>query len=212
MKAPFVLFVLGCLFMMTGCASQKRLESTRFHSLPGSDLQIQNPGKPALVVGIGPVSVPRHLDRPHFVRENARGQLEIFDIHRWSQPLRQQIRYALALELQQQFAKTAVIFHPWYRSQEVDIQVIIEVTEFLSSDTEGVILSGQKTLRPLKTGREAEAQAFRFHRAHDSRLVEDQIEKMREVLQDLVQQVSKEVLREYSPPLVGERPVSAHQN
>jgi uncharacterized protein len=118
------------LLLMGGCASQP----SRFYllsPLPGTEaaapLTSTSPG-PA--VGIGPVTLPKYLDRPQIVTRAGPYQLQLGEYDRWAEPLETNFARVLAENLSLLMPTDRVAIYPWPRGTPMDYQVSVEVAHF----------------------------------------------------------------------------------
>ena len=90
---PFFLVVLvllaGCLNLKTGTPpAQYYLLSSLPEQQPVEQIHEAGSGP---VVGVGPISLPRHLDRPQIVTMAGPNELRLSEFHRWAEPLQNSI-------------------------------------------------------------------------------------------------------------------------
>ena len=82
------------------------------------------------VIGVGPVTVPKYLDRPQIVTRVGRNQLALGEFDRWAEPLQDNIFRVLAQNLMRLIPTDQILLHPWPRSATLDYQVSVEVLQF----------------------------------------------------------------------------------
>ncbi len=92
----------------------------------------------ALNIGIGPIQLPSHLNRPQLVR---RQQVELFidEQYRWGGELRDQITVNLARRLQQKLPNSTLIPFPWPDDQVLDRRLRMTFRQFEAVEQQGVI-------------------------------------------------------------------------
>jgi uncharacterized lipoprotein YmbA len=136
------------LLLLGGCAGQP----TRFYilsPLPGTEAAspATSPGHgPA--IGIGPVTLPRYLDRPQIVTRAGPYQLQLGEYDRWAEPLETNFSRAFAENLSLLMATDQVAIHPWPRGTPIDYQVSIEVAHFVGQrDGESVLVANWTLFR-----------------------------------------------------------------
>jgi uncharacterized lipoprotein YmbA len=117
------------LMMLAGCASQP----SRFYllsALPSTQAAATIPGKgPA--IGVGPVTLPKYLDRPQIVTRAGPYQLYFGEYDRWAESLDTNFSRALAENLSLLTPTDQVFLYPWPRGTPITYQVSIEVAHFL---------------------------------------------------------------------------------
>jgi uncharacterized lipoprotein YmbA len=118
------------LTLMGGCASQP----SRFYllnSLPSAQAVYPTTSTgqgPAL--GIGPVTLPKYLDRPQIVTRAGPYQLQFGEYDRWAESLDTNFSRVLAENLSLLTPTDRVAIYPWPRGTPIDYQVSIEVAQF----------------------------------------------------------------------------------
>jgi len=82
------------------------------------------------VIGVGPITVPKYLERPQIVTRASRNQLALGEFDRWAEPLQDNISRVLAEHLARLIPTDQILLHPWPRSATLDYQVSMEVLQF----------------------------------------------------------------------------------
>jgi uncharacterized protein len=127
-----VAVILGMSALAGGCASQP----SRFYvlsALPGAEpATLATSGQQGPAIGIGPVTLPRYLDRPQIVTRASSYELKLAEFDRWAEPLDVNFARVLAENLSLLIPTGRVAVFPWPRATPIDFQVSIEVAHFLS--------------------------------------------------------------------------------
>jgi uncharacterized protein len=127
-----VAVILGMSVLVGGCASQP----SRFYvlsALPSAEpVTPVTSGQQGLAVGVGPVTLPRYLDRPQIVTRTSPYELKLAEFDRWAEPLDVNFARVLAENLSLLIPTGRVAVFPWPRATPIDFQVSIEVAHFLS--------------------------------------------------------------------------------
>src|SRR4029450_7470319 len=86
-------------------------------------------------LGVGPVIIPRYLDRVQIVTRGANDDVEISMYHRWAEPLESGIAQVLAGDLAQQVGSERIAVVPWRgaAARMLDYQVVVVVMRFEGS-------------------------------------------------------------------------------
>jgi uncharacterized lipoprotein YmbA len=124
---------LGSSLMVGGCASQP----SRFYllnALPNSETASLGTSGEGLTIGVGPVTLPRYLDRPQIVTRTGAYELKLAEFDRWAEALDANFARVLADNLALSMPASRVAVSPWPRATAVDYQVIVDVTHFLSQE------------------------------------------------------------------------------
>jgi uncharacterized lipoprotein YmbA len=80
-------------------------------------------------VGVGPVTIPDHLDNYLVTRLSAE-EIDISDTDRWSEPLREAVSSVLRQNLVALLGTERVVIYPWDPSTPPDLAVKMEVRRF----------------------------------------------------------------------------------
>ncbi len=130
---PFSLVVTVGLMafspLLLSCAGS---QPTRFYTLA----PIAEASAPATsvaaprTVGVGPVGLPRYLDRPQIVSRDGPYRLRLADFDNWAEPLENSIPRVLARNLKTLLATEDVLVLPQRRQERVDATVEVEILRF----------------------------------------------------------------------------------
>jgi uncharacterized lipoprotein YmbA len=107
-------------------------------SLPAAS----NSGRSAhgVAVGVGPVELPRYVDRPQIVTGESDNEVQQATFEQWAEPLETNFTRVLAENLSQLLATERVAVFPWKGPVPLDYQVVVEVTRFLGTPNGSVSL------------------------------------------------------------------------
>ncbi len=127
----FLLFAFA-LVVLAGCAGST--QPSRFYvlsTIPEEGVEtargVEGQG---IALGIGPVTLPPHLDRPQIVTRSTRNTLEMGEFDRWGEPLNANFSRVLAENLAFLLGTDRIAMHPWQRWVPIDYQVIVRVLRF----------------------------------------------------------------------------------
>lgn len=130
------ILVLPLLLGLAGCGDSK---PSRFYVL--SPVQIEQPStmKPAAApaarmrsIGVGPIDIPKYLDRAPLVVFSTDNQLELNEFDRWGEPLADSFGRAMAGNLERITGVTRVELYPFIAGGRAnpDYQIVVEVLQF----------------------------------------------------------------------------------
>jgi uncharacterized lipoprotein YmbA len=93
-------------------------------------------------VGVGPVLIPRYLDRLQIVTRGDNDEIEISEYRRWAEPLESGIAQVLADNLATQVSSERIAVFPWpgAAARVLDYQVVVMVLRFEGSPGRQVTL------------------------------------------------------------------------
>jgi len=134
-----LLATAGCLSLGGGS------RPTRFYLL-SSLAPDEVAGSGSLSLGVGPVELPTHLDRPQIVTRVDGNRLELAEFDHWGEPLRANLTRVLADDLAVLLGTERVWTYPWRRAASVDYQIRVEVERFAAGPDLRVQLRGRWTL------------------------------------------------------------------
>jgi uncharacterized lipoprotein YmbA len=127
-----VVVPLGASLIVGGCASQP----SRFYLLsavPNTEMaSLEMSGQQGPTIGVGPVTLPRYVDRPQIVTRTSPYELNVAEFDRWAEALDTNFTRVLAENLSILLPTARVVMSPWPRAIPIDYQVTVDVTHFLS--------------------------------------------------------------------------------
>ena len=120
MRIPRTTVVLLALSALAGCVSLKRTAEPRYFALrpvagtPAIAASVAPASADvALVVGVLPLALPGHLERPQFVSWIGPDEMRIDQFVRWAEPLASAAQRVLAADLATVLPSHRVITAPW---------------------------------------------------------------------------------------------------
>ena len=119
----------GLLLGLEACTSTP----SRFYilsSLSASETIPATAAEQGPVIGVGPITLPKYLDRPQIVTRAGSNQLALAEFDRWAEPLQDNVARVLAENLARLIPTDQVLLHAWPRSATLDYQVTVEVLHF----------------------------------------------------------------------------------
>jgi len=142
----------AALILGVGCVSLKRTPEARFFVLRSV---AEPPALPAPdvergFVGVMPVRMPGHLDRPQLVTWAAPGELRIDEFLRWGEPLDAGFTRTLAENLATLLPEHFVARAPWRSSAAPHCRVATELRVFGLQANGEVRLEGRWALLPAR--------------------------------------------------------------
>ncbi len=112
----------------------EKTEPSRFYLLspiaapaPGGG---SSPAHPDLALAIGPIQLPKHLDRAQIVTLSSPNRIELAEFDRWAEPLSENFIRVLAENLSILLGTQRILVHPSSRTFRFDYQVVIDVSQF----------------------------------------------------------------------------------
>jgi uncharacterized lipoprotein YmbA len=133
-----------------GCVSLKRTPEARFFVLRSLVEPPETPARPASagLVGVLPVRVPGHLERPQLVTWAGPGELRIDEYLRWAEPIDAGVARTLAENLDALLPAHPVIRSPWPAAVTPFCRVRLDLRVFGLQESGEVRLEGRWALLP----------------------------------------------------------------
>ena len=151
MRGRVALAMLSIAFwLVAGCSTPP---PSRFYTLAATATATSPPQPSALVVAVGPVTVPSVVDRPEFVVSTGPNEVRLDDFNRWAAPLQDGLSRAIAENLVALLGTPRVVRYPQTLATEPDYRVAVEVRTFESTPGKSVALDAVWTVRRSKDGR-----------------------------------------------------------
>ncbi len=154
------LLALGVTALVTasGCSLLRpEPERAKFYTLAATPPAAADQASPmpALVLGVGPVSLPPYLDRDQIVRRVDATRVELLDYERWAEPLEASTQRVLAVNLSRALGTEQILLYPWPLNRPVDWAVAVIVTHFEPVASGGAQLVARWSVRAGSTERPA---------------------------------------------------------
>jgi uncharacterized lipoprotein YmbA len=121
--------LVASLLGLGACASTP----SRFYilnTLPASETIPAAAAERGPVIGVGPITFPKYLDRPQIVTRASRNQLTLGEFDRWAEPLQENFSRVLVENLALLIPTEHILLNPWPGSATPDYQVSMEVLHF----------------------------------------------------------------------------------
>jgi uncharacterized lipoprotein YmbA len=160
-----LLFCLTTVWL-GGCASSS---PSRFYVL--SAVSTSEPQQPLagelreVAIGVGPVELPRYLDRPQMATRAGPYELQFAEFNQWAEPLADNVTRVLSENLSHLLGTDRITIYPWPRSTPVAYQVIVQMTHFEGTLGEQSRLSAQWHIIDVEEQQELLRQTSQFRPA-----------------------------------------------
>src|SRR6266545_6562930 len=120
---------VASLLGLGACASTP----SRFYmlnTLPASETVPATAAARGPVVGVGPITLPKYLERPQIVTRASRNQLTLGEFDRWAESLQENFSSVLVENLALLIPTDHILLNPWPGSATPEYQVRVEVRHF----------------------------------------------------------------------------------
>lgn len=122
-----LLLALTVLLLLAACGRSAPVSYYQLAPVTGEGAHEAMTRSGDLVIGIGPVQLQEHLDRPQLIRRSGANRLQLADRHRWAEPLAANIAWVLRDNLAALLATEHILLYPWERSTPVNYQLTLEI-------------------------------------------------------------------------------------
>lgn len=147
---PLALIVIALLSpALAGCGSSP----TRLYVLSADTTNSDPAATAGIAIGVGPVSLPRYLDRPQIVTGTASNSLNQADLDQWGGDLTDNITRVLATNLANLLGTDRVWLYPWDNANPIEYQVTANVVKFDQGADGSTVLDVFWTLVNPRDGR-----------------------------------------------------------
>ncbi len=188
LRMQFCRYVLLLLApILVACSSQSGTD--RYYLLSSISQQIAKPSAQVPVVGVGPVTIPGHLDRSVIVTRSSANRLEVNAGHRWAEPLAENINRVLMDNLDRAGKASRLEAFPWTSRDNVDWQVVVDIDRFERQADGNAILVARWKLVNFESG--TIVHSARYHKT--SKPIDTTIENTVIVMSTLLSDMSSEI-------------------
>jgi hypothetical protein len=122
-----LLLFLSVLLLLAGCGRSAPVSYYQLVPVKGEKSPAAATAAGDLVIGIGPVRLQEHLDRPQLITRGGGNRLHLADRHRWAEPLAANIAWVLRDNLAVLLATEHILFYPWERATPINAQLSLDI-------------------------------------------------------------------------------------
>ena len=109
--------------------------------------------RPELGLAVGPLDLPRYLDRPELVTQDQSNRLTVLDAHRWGGSLRTDILRVVADDLGRLLGTARVAVYPSEPRFDARYRVLLDVRDIQATPGLNVVLLVRWTIASMEDGR-----------------------------------------------------------
>lgn len=139
---PTSLLGLFIVILVAGCGGKSiPVEFYTLNSLRDT-MQTANPADAAqnIAIGIGPVEIPKILDRPQIVTRTGPNTLKVDEFHRWAGPLQEGIARVMAENISLLLSTDEVFVYPWESGFKPLYRIALDIRYFEGQLGKNVVL------------------------------------------------------------------------
>lgn len=122
------LFVSACSSMPGSGEKSDNIGGTHFYSL--SSMPVDTSSNKKLPIGIGPVDIPRLLNRPQIVSRKNSNEINLAEKHQWGGSYKEEIIQTLSDNLSSLLKTQHIERYPWKLSFKPNYQIRVDIERF----------------------------------------------------------------------------------
>ncbi len=131
MKGIHLSVACVCVLNFFGCGTSQPSHFYLLRAVSAASVSDLSETKPSsLSFGLGPVTLPKYLDRPQIVTKTSAHEVELAEFHKWAEPLSENVSHVLAENLSALLSTDRIEEYPWRSSISVDYQIVVDVLQF----------------------------------------------------------------------------------
>jgi len=141
-------FPVGCIILcawvvlLSGCGHTQPSRFYLLQSMPGMEKD-KHPAtnRQGLTICVGPVMIPKYLDRPQIVTTTKTSELKLAEFDRWAEPFKDNFSRVLTENLSEALETDRVTVFPRESAASSDYQIIVTVIRFDGESGGNAVLS-----------------------------------------------------------------------
>jgi hypothetical protein len=181
--------------LLGACASTPQ---ARFFALSAGDPMPVEP-RATLVLAVGPVDLPRYLDRPQIVSRTGENQLAVDEFNRWGGALDEEVGRVLAQHLGRSLQTQQIFTYPSRLATETDYRIALEIRTFDGPRGGTLTLDLAWSVVDDRTGRVVLNEQASYRAETRSETMDDYVAAMNALLSELGDHVVLRLSRLPSP-------------
>ncbi len=122
---------IAAAILLTACAKTK--PSSFYLLSPIASPSAEKPGvegAKGVALAIGPIELPKHINRPQIVTYASPNKIQLAEFNRWGEPLADNFARVLADNLALLVPTQRIVVYPWRGGTPFEYQVTVEVSSF----------------------------------------------------------------------------------
>ena len=191
--------VAVCLVNLWGCGTT---QPTHFYLLRAIEAPvgslIREAGQPGMSLGLGPINIPKYLERPQIVTRVSPHEIELAEFHKWGAPLKENVSHVLEENLSELLNTEKIVMYPWNRSKMPDYQLSLDIIQFDGMNNQEAVFKVRWSLAKGERRAVFHKKTSQFSEIPRGADYEALVEAMSRMLTAFSQEVA-DVLKVYSP-------------
>lgn len=126
----WILVGLTAVWLVTGCASTPQAQFFMLAEPPATHAAVSGSSDDGPSLAIGPVELPRYLDRPQIVTRGPGNRLLVDEFNRWGGALDEDIQALIAVRIGQRLGNQRIYGYPSRIVAATDYRVALDIRRF----------------------------------------------------------------------------------
>jgi len=135
---------LGLLAAFEGCTTSP---NARFFTLTPQPAAAASAGRPPATVAVKPVELAKYLDRPQIVRHSNAYELQIADLERWGEEMRDMVTRVVIENLSLRLPASQVVGASGSLTIRADVTVEVDISRFDADQNGKVFLDARSAVQ-----------------------------------------------------------------
>lgn len=186
MKCRSTLLSIAVLLLATACGNAP----TQFYTLTPLSGRAASPAFDGPSVGVGPVELPKALNRPQIMTRKGQNEFDLGELDQWAEPLDENVTQVLAENIATLLPTQRMTVYPWDHSKAIDYQVVVKVLRFDRNQGGDAVLKVRWTLKSPSNDKELLARDTRYTRRPTGEEYKATVESMNLLLADFSRDVA----------------------
>lgn len=184
--------VIMVLLNISACVNT---QSTHFYLLRAMDpvdhslsLEHKNEG---ISMGLGPVSLPKYLDRPQIVTRISSHEIDLAEFHNWAAPLKENVSQVLEENLSYLLDTQRIVAYPWNRSKSPTYQLSLDIMQLDGTKNQEAVLKVRWTFAKEEGKKILHQKTSQYIEVPRGPSYEDLVEAMSRILASFSQEIAE---------------------
>lgn len=174
--------LLAALASLAGCVGET--QPSRFYVLSATEPAAERAAS-GIAVSVGPVTLPKYLDRPEIVTRPTPNQLDLAEFDRWGGRLEDNVIQVLAEDLSRRLKTSRVSIFPPDPATGADVRVSVTIVSFERIGDGDCVLEARWRIADVVGNRAPTIRTFRATRRASGASYDATVAAMSQALDDL---------------------------
>lgn len=146
-----------------------------------------------LHLGVGPIEIPRYLQKPEIVLRMVNNELYLSEFHRWAEPLHVNVEFVISQNLRWLLGTRHIVKYPWTLDTRIDLRVKVSIIRFDTNDKGLSVLIAHWSIGNKNGNVDYLTNSANFQQLADPKNYHSIVEAMNRNLANLSEDISKDI-------------------